>query len=397
MSESPGPARHTVQPRRILAPDLARGIALLGIAWANVSTAWVITDDSVPAAYFGGVVHGAADRVVVVLAAMFAHVRGLPMFTTLLGFGVGLVAAGLARRGYGAGRIRRSLLRRYGALLVFGLAHCLLLFFGDIMILYGVIGMVLALAFTLSDRALLGMAGALFALHLLGSARTLGDENVALSVPEFGGYAEYVSYNAAWATGYLLSAPIALTSMLPLAILGYVAARRGVHRDPMAHLRILTVWVLVAGAIILAVGLPWGLSAIGALPGAWEDVLMNLNQMLGYLTGPGICAGVLLASRRLQERLDRGASLPPALAPVQALGQRSMSGYVTQSLLFVPLTMPFLLGLGEGAGAAGLLLLALAVWAVTLLAAQLTARVGRPGPAESAHRRLAYGRRGPGK
>ena len=397
MSETPGPARHTVQSRRILAPDLARGLALLGIAWANVSTAWVVTDDSVPAAYFGGVLHGIADQVVVVLAAMFAHVRGLPMFTTLLGFGVGLIAAGLARRGYETGQIRRTLLRRYGALLLFGLVHCLLLFFGDIMILYGIIGMVLALAFTLSDRVLLWIAGAVFAIHLLASARTLGDGNVPLTVPDFEGYAEYVSYNAVWAAGYILSAPIALTSMLPLAILGFVAARRGVHREPMAHRRTLTAWVVAAVAIILGVGLPWGLSAIGLLPGAWEDVLMNLNQALGYLTGPGISAGVLLASRGLQERVDHGASLPPALTPVLALGQRSMSGYVTQSLLFVPLTMPFLLGLGEGSGAAGLLLLALAVWAVTLLAAQLTARVGTPGPLESAHRRLAYGRRGMGK
>ena len=94
-------AARTAVRTRILAPDVARGLALLGIAWANISTGWALADPGAPGAYFGGIRDGnMLDEVIVVLSAMFAHVRGLPMFTVLLGFGVGLITMSLSRRSF---------------------------------------------------------------------------------------------------------------------------------------------------------------------------------------------------------------------------------------------------------------------------------------------------------
>ena len=132
----------TQQRPRLIVPDLARGTALLGIAMANAAQGWVINDWSEDQSRVGWSVGGVRpdsliDQIGAVFAAMFIHVRGLPMFSTLLGFGFGLVAASLYRKHYPAKQARRVLYRRYGALALFGVAHMFLLFYGDIMLTYG--------------------------------------------------------------------------------------------------------------------------------------------------------------------------------------------------------------------------------------------------------------------
>ena len=82
---------------RLVVPDIARGLALLGIAVANAISYWLTPLSTTVTGEHPGTV---ADQAATVFAAMFVHVRGLPMFSTLLGFGFGLVAASLARKGY---------------------------------------------------------------------------------------------------------------------------------------------------------------------------------------------------------------------------------------------------------------------------------------------------------
>lgn len=98
---------------RMLAPDAARGFALLGIAIANIATAWLLLEDSSPAAFFGGINgNSIADKISVVIAAVTAHNRGLPMFATLLGFGIGLISLSLSRRKFPLKRARAVIAKR---------------------------------------------------------------------------------------------------------------------------------------------------------------------------------------------------------------------------------------------------------------------------------------------
>ena len=111
--------------KRLIVPDLARGTALLGIAMANAVQSWVVNEWSLgPSSTLGGVrPDSALDTAAAVFTGMFVRVRGLPMFCMLLGFGIGLIAASLQRKGYTIKESRRVLIRRYGLLAVFGLAH----------------------------------------------------------------------------------------------------------------------------------------------------------------------------------------------------------------------------------------------------------------------------------
>ena len=94
---------------------------------ANATQAWMYNgfdDPDVPGSSLGGLREGSAtDQFAAVFSALFVHVRGLPMFSTLLGFGIGLIAASLFRKQYPLRDARRVIVRRYGFLALLSLIH----------------------------------------------------------------------------------------------------------------------------------------------------------------------------------------------------------------------------------------------------------------------------------
>lgn len=161
----------------MVVPDVARGMALLGIAIANIPTAWLTS--GAPHTAFLGSINNIFDQVLAVLTTMFAHNRGLPLFSTLLGFGVGLIAMSLWRKQFPAKRARQVILRRYFFLALFGAIHLIFIFYGDIMFYYGLTGIILGLLLTVRDKilsivayvvlAVLTAAGTLFLMWALVS------------------------------------------------------------------------------------------------------------------------------------------------------------------------------------------------------------------------------------
>lgn len=394
--------RHDYRPQttRYIAPDVARGVALLGIALANLPTAWAFALNADYAVDFGGVRSPGSwlENLAVLFHGMFVHVRGLPMFTTLLGFGVGLIAMSLWRRGFPLKQARLLLWRRYLVLAAVGVLHLVLLFFGDIILQYAVTALILIAMISLRDRTLMVIAWILLGLSI---AFATAMAVLSLYFPEFtagdgsligiGGaesYLGYVADNGLFLGITLANLPMTAFSLLPLMIIGFVWARRGVLVDTASHLTLLRAWVAVAGAVILLVGLPWGLAALGVLPPEWELPLSVFNSGVGMLTGPGILAFIALVFRGTEE------SLSPFVRPFVALGRRSMSGYILQSVLFILITQPFTLHLGPNAGILGQMGVAFGVWLLTLAWASVWDLLGWPGPVEWAHRRLSYGREG---
>ncbi|WP_448855806.1 DUF418 domain-containing protein [Corynebacterium camporealensis] len=391
---------------RMIVPDVARGLSLLGIALANVSTAWIITEDR-RAAFFGGVLDDSIwDRITVVLAALFVHMRGLPMFSTLLGFGVGLISMSLWRRRFPVGAAKGIIVKRYAFLLLFGVLHCLFLFYGDIMLFYGAAGMLMGAMLTLSDKALLRIAYVLLGLSLLlGIAMgVLGyfipelGENGTLTPEDMGMFSGLNSYGSLLLFQLfallmqLFNIVPSLFMLFPVMLIGFVWARRGVLADVPSHRRQLTTWVGIGAAVVVFIGLPWGLATIGVLPERLAAAFMMLNSFFGVLTGPALLALLALLLQGVQEKLWAGASTPWWLWAFAALGKRSMSGYVSQSILFLLLVYPFTLHIGPEYGAFGQALMAIGVWLVTLVLACVLEAMDKPGPFEWVHRRLAYGK-----
>ena len=400
---------------RILAPDVARGFTMLGIAVANATTAWLYISPDTPGSTAGGVVNNSIlDKIAIILGSIFTHVRGLPMFATLLGYGVGMIAMSLQRRNYPPKKARLVLIRRYFFLAIFGILHLSLLFFGDIMFVYGVMGIILALLYRFKDKTLLIITGVLGTLGLIlaaimtigvsaegASSRTEVMTSFIQTLSSPDSYATLVSHaftSLSFQIGNLLTG---FLFFFPVMILGMVAARHNVLGQPEKYKTLLTRFAIVAVIISFGVGIPLGLAEIGVLPENTVLHLQSLNQVAGIWAGPGIVASIALATLPLQRRIDAahaggtGYPLPVPLQALIALGKRSMTGYLLQSILFVLLTSKFTFGLGRGQGAWEATLIAILIWAITLVIAYALEKANlRGGPFEVVHRRLSYGRTG---
>lgn len=373
---------------------------------ANAVQAWITTESTgATGETLGGIRPGnGVDSFFAVFATMFIHVRGLPMFSTLLGFGLGLVVASLYRKHYPLPQARKVVARRYLILALFGLVHMFLVFYGDIMFIYGLIGLVLAALFTVSSASLRIIAYSLLLLFALGGSAVavlmyfVGElelPGLRDSTTQITSVGDYFTSNLVAASSMFASAPFAVLSLGGLTIIGYVWAREGYLVDVDTHRTILLRWVIVAAAIIVLCGLPWGLSAIGVLDPALEQTFATLNESWGPFTGPGILAAFALATNNMQKRANSSTAAAPKWAfPLIALGKRSMSGYLAQSFLFIPLVSSFGLGLGMESSITGKLGVGLLVWLITVALAMVLEVTNTQGPFEWAHRHLSYGRTG---
>ncbi|AQQ15022.1 hypothetical protein CGLAU_05255 [Corynebacterium glaucum] len=387
---------------RYLAPDVARGVALLGIAMANVVTAWLPGHANFPF-YYGDDLSDPSvlDKVLVVFQTMFVHVRGLPMFSTLLGVGIGMITASQLSKGRSVKATRRLLWRRYAWLMVFGVLHAALLFWGDIMTAYGVIGLLMGVLISRSDRFLKATAVVVYIVasiamlvagyFLTGHFKAAVSEADLMPPVETGVPQSWdeLGENLVGAVVGIAGGLLAALALLPIVLVGFLWGRSGVFADIDAHRRMLLRWVWVAVAVILLNGLPVGLAAVGVSPDAWSEPLFMLVEVVGVLTGPGILAAIALLVQPVQRQVAE-TGIPRWLYPVNALGKRSMSGYLMQSVIFVLVIQFVSYSYLEWMSIAEKMLLAVAVWLVTLVLATLLELAGLPGPFEWAHRRLSY-------
>lgn len=381
---------------RFVAPDLLRGIALLGIALAN--SVHYLTD-RVTGPLARPVDGSTGDHVADVFVGTLVDNRSFPLFTLLFAYGFTVLLQRQAARGVPRDRARALLLRRSLWLVVFGALHVVFLFEGDILLSYGLLGLVLAALFAASDRAfrIVGWSTLVVFLAVAGQDGLAGGgANEIDAVPfEVGTVLGDALWRLLALVGVIFTAPLTIGMLLPIAVLGTLLGRRRVLERPAEHLPLLRRLALVGFPVSVLGALPLVLAAIEA----WQPGRVVL-YLLGVLHGATGVAGALallgLVGWWVGTREARTASvLVPTSAPVRALvavGRRSLTCYLLQSVLFVLLLKPWALGLGVGAGTLAIGLIAVSVWLVTVVVAVLLDRAGRQGPAEWALRRLTYGR-----
>lgn len=396
-SPSTTTGRHDVGPvpadSRAVAPDVARGLALLGIAIANA----VVHLWGTPVGAGLRPVDGSTlDRVVDGVVSLFVDRRTMPMFALLYGYGIGVVLRRRAVAGVPWPAARDHLLRRGGVLAVFGVVHALLLFEGDILTAYGLTGL-LAVAFVrASGRTLAWVGGG--ALLLSGAAAGLAqalvlwsaDAGVDMSGADLvPGGEESVLGALVLRALVLTAAPVGVVAAVPMVLLGLWLARRTVLEDPSVHMPMLRRWALAGLAVSVLGGLPMAL----AVSRLWEPSPLVLFAPAALHEVTGAAGGVAFAAAVAWAVAARGltmASLGPVASALRAVGTRSLSCYLLQSVLFVLPLRGWAGGLGQHLGSAQVVAWAVGVWLLTVLFAVSLERAGRRGPAETLYRRLVY-------
>lgn len=174
MSPMPQPTPEPIAPTaRISALDAARGFALLGIFCVNIQTF---------AGPFGNLIDpappaGVADSIAHYFIRIFCEGKFYPLFSAM--FGIGLVLQ--RQRIRDAGRSFGGLYsRRLIVLGLMGLAHALLLWYGDILFVYAFAGAILLLCSGWSGKILLRVG---IGLVLFTALLTAGFSAISVPAP----------------------------------------------------------------------------------------------------------------------------------------------------------------------------------------------------------------------
>jgi uncharacterized protein len=377
---------------RSLAPDLARGAMLLLIALAN-SHVFLHGHDIGIRGY--PVVDTVPDRVVTLLQMTLVDGRAYPMFAALFGYGVVQILRRRAAGGLDAVAARTLIRRRGRWMILFGFVHALLLFSGDIIGAYGLLAVVLAgVLIRVGDRTLLVVAGLWLLLSAaFGALQGLPvPEGTQAFLPSMSIDAPLVAAAFRVVEWVVLTLSMALLALVPALLLGVWAGRRRLLDDPERHRRFLLRAAVIGAGVAVAGGLPMALMAASIWPSMWPEPTVAatmlagmLHAVTGYAGGVGYAATAGLIAIRVREPAG------PGVRAVAACGQRSMTCYLAQSVVFVAVLAGYGGGLGDRLGVAQAAVLAIATWAVVLLLAELMRRAGHRGPAELLLRRLTYG------
>lgn len=347
---------------RLASLDALRGAALLGVFVENAQHFFVPGYRALVARPDAGV----ADHAALWLIQIFFENKVYALFALLFGYGIGLQ---LARAGSGFVALHAW---RMGILLLIGMFHEALLWSGDILATYALLGLLLLPFRALSLRTLARAAAGVLMLPTLALAA------VTFAAPLAPGAAEGGRVAAAVVVfGYPFRQACFAFAMF---LLGLAAARaRGSAQDPLP----------VPGrrlAGLLAVGLPGSLAFValidlsGASIVSWTAVLA---EALVALAGPALALAYAAALLRAFER----PRWRFALAPLAAAGRLSLTNYLMQSLIGVAV----LARLGVIEPPLGILL-SVAIYALQIAASVAWLARFRFGPVEWLWRALSYGR-----
>jgi uncharacterized protein len=376
----------TIPPRpvplaaRALGPDLARGFMLLFIALAN--SHYFLRGSSV----LGGYPQDGSglDSAVTWFIATFVDGRAFPMFGFLFGYGVARIVS--RQEELSPRAVRRLLWRRSLVLVVVGFLHALLLFAGDILTAYGVLLFVGAWLVRWKDRWLLVTACLFFLLTAMpgeGSA-TISSEppDISMLPPDL------LTMLTNRPQVSLLIATLGPIGFMCPFVIGLWAGRRRVLEQPERHRILLRVTALlgIGAAVLGAQPVSLMLAGVVAVPDKAALELMGpLHDATGVLGGFGYAAMLALIAARLKTDHPR-----PVVDAIAAVGQRSMTCYLAQSVVWAIAFTPFLLDLSGTLTVTTTALLATATWLVTVLLADWMRRTGRRGPFEVLTRRVTY-------
>jgi uncharacterized protein len=378
--EPVAPAPLAKRPRDDLADEL-RGFALLGIVTVNAPfiaiSAGGFTDASVVSAF---------DRVAAFAVLAFAQAKFYLLFSFLFGYSLSYLLKD------NSAEQRRAFRRRLFGLAVLGLIHGALFFAGDILLLYAAIGSVLLALVGRSDRVVLWAAaasGALWALGLLALGSSGGDS--AQTQHELQAY--FAAVDAVLQSGSFWQAARARIEFWPVAqivilllngfavlslfCLGLVAGRAQMLRHPERHTRFWRsgLWVGLpvglAGALLSAAGMA-GPGASFDATGARETAALAI----GFATAPALSVAYVCALALLHIRS------PSLLRIFRPAGRMSLTGYIGESVLLAGIFCGFGLGLMGQLGAGAVTAIALGVWLLLDLFAQLWQKRFEHGPLE---------------
>lgn len=378
--------------------DAVRGVALCGILLIHTVVLGGL--DGPPG--FGADAGRPTDLAVYAGVIWLVESKFFCLFSLLFGVGFALQWPAVSKP-----RAGRRYARRLLTLAGFGAAHIVLLWNGDILLVYAVVGAVLVLFRRCRPRTLVWWAVGLLVVPAVGYAAIVGGVELARRVPQVaprieGADRELAAEFAKLGTGtppttyagvmekrlaeYPFSLGLLVTrspSILALFLLGMAAERAGLAADPLGHRRLLArlarwglcVGLTVAGLVTLAY---FTRPPVSALLGLF------FNQAVA---GPVLAVGYAAATTLLLVRRP--------VPPLAAYGRMALTNYLSHSLVLYLLFSPDAGGLKGRWTPLALVGVAVVVNLLLMATSTLWLRRFRYGPLEWVWRAATYAARPP--
>lgn len=404
VGSSPGAASALPDAERIVLLDVLRGVALMGILVMNLPT-FTAADTAPP---------HSLDHLAEVLRDMLFAGKFNSIFSLLFGLGFTLQLARLQARV--PEQAVAIYCRRLGWLLAIGLVHEVLLWNGDVLHMYALLGFGLLWMRRWSDRALLGlMALCVLAPALSQLVRALlasqaghaaaaplaavvatGWSDAELQAFGHGSLLDVVRMNVhGFVSTYTQLGELRnhlglVAQVLTTMTLGLLIGRHGwVHQLPQRMPQVLRLQRWSLGLALVSVGI----YALGhdLAPSAEAPVraLVGTAYVIARL---GLMAFYVLTLVRLMEN----PAWRRRLGPFAAAGRMPLTNYLAQTVICSVLFQGWGFGLWDQVGVAMEIPIALAIFlAVQMPLSMWWLRHHDQGPLERLWRRATYGRAGP--
>lgn len=387
---------------RVAVLDGIRGVAVLGILLINIDalSGYAFTPQSTHTILR----NETADEVTWFLLATLVEAKFYSLFSFLFGVGFAVFVQRASARGAdAAGLFKRRLL----GLLLIGLIHTLLIWFGDILVTYALLGFVLVPFLRRGDRSVLRWALAmlvapivLYAILVAMAGQPVQPSTdsggelppiLATATLSFstGNYVQILAGNLVFTVANLVRRLLLMffPRVIGMFLLGFYAGRNNVFGRLDEYGRLARNTLLIG----FGMGLPLALAAYAlgdhALgPPTTLGLLETVIKSIGVpLLALGYAAGLWLLFSRA----------PQLMAPLVPVGRMALSNYLMHSVAGV------LIFYGVGFGLFGRLSLtaavvgALAFFVLQMFLSRWWLRRARFGPAEWLWRMFTYRRRIP--
>jgi uncharacterized protein len=396
------------QTERVQIVDILRGFALFGILFVNMTVfsrpfqALILPADAAVPWY---------DRAAEWLIHFLGEGKFYSLFSLLFGLGLTLLMDRIEARG---GRFVPLYLRRLLVLLGIGAIHAFLIWVGDILIMYALIGLLLILFRKARPRTLLIWAVVLLAIPLLFTIASTALVEWVRSVPEAaaqvdqvfaevgagfsadveraynvyptGNFAEITRQRAYDYTSMGLGSFLVMGfNVLAMFLIGVYFGKRQIFQNLEANrplFRKLLLWGLVLGlagnAIYATLIMP-----ISRYESSWTLALATVAQGIGapmlclaYVSIFALLAGTPIWGKRIS-----------VLAPA---GQMALTNYLTQSIVCTLIFYGYGLGLFGKVGMALGIGLTIVIYLLQIPFSHWWMRHFKYGPAEWLWRSLTY-------
>lgn len=374
---------------RIYSIDVIRGFAILGIFLVNMASfhSPMLYEGSNPEL-------STLDTWVRSFIDIFAQASFYTLFSFLFGYGMVIFLDRAKERGQS---YKVLFVRRLIILFLFGITHAFLIWHGDILVTYSLIGVILLLFYGVRPKGLLitGLsillipAILLSALLLISSflmpdiaqvPRDHGLIKESIQNYKYGSFLEVTTQrvNDYFHVNNLGNAIFLLVSILPLFLLGAYVAKRKWFSEVKTHKKAISkVWL-----ISLLVAIPFKLFPYLTVKNVGTDFLQD------SIGGPALAlfyatSIVLLIDLQLGKKI---------LKPLSYIGKLSLTNYLLQSLLCTTIFYGYGLGYyGEISHFQGLIL-TISIFILQVIGSYFWLKHFQYGPMEWLWRSLTYGK-----